>query len=60
MRNTFARVLTLIVAMGTGILGTQTLPKARMLLLSLAYFITNVAYLIAVYINKTNPLTPKM
>lgn len=60
MRNTFARVLTLLVAMGTGILGTQALPKARIFLLSLAYFVTNVAYLVAVYINKTNPLSPKM
>ena len=62
VRNTFARVLTLLVAMGTGITSNVEAhrQKPKILVLSILYFVANVAYLIAVYINKTSPLTPNV
>ncbi len=54
-RNTFGRVLTVLVALGTGIIAPSEIEshRVKLWLLSIAYFITNVAFLIAVYINRT-------
>jgi Lung seven transmembrane receptor len=54
-RNTFGRVLTLLVSLGTGILAPMEIPshKIKLIILSVAYFIANIAYLIAVYVNRT-------
>ena len=59
-RNTFARVLTLLVAMGTGIRATSQSQRDRpkLIALSILYVCSNVAYLIAVQMNKTQPLSP--
>ena len=54
-RNTFGRVLTVLVSLGTGIMAPSEIEshRVKLWLLSIAYFISNVAYLIAVYINRT-------
>jgi hypothetical protein len=54
-RNTFGRVLTVLVSLGTGIIAPTEIEshRVKLWLLSIAYFISNVAYLIAVYINRT-------
>jgi hypothetical protein len=59
-RNTFGRVLTLLVAMGTGITVPLQWNKRRTLIiiLSVLYLISNVAFLVAVYINKQHPISP--
>ena len=58
-RNTAARVLTLLVSMGYGIMVASVKKHtAKIIVLSIIYSVSNFVYLIAVYINKTNPLTP--
>ncbi len=54
-RNTFGRILTLLVSLGTGILPPMDIPshKAKLTILSIAYFIANIVYLVAVYLNRT-------
>jgi hypothetical protein len=63
-RNTFGRILTLLVSLGTAIMPPSEIPshKIKLWLLSIAYFITNVAYLIAVYLNRTyqHSLSPQV
>ena len=59
-RNTFARVLILLMSMGTGIMATPNAHKVKpkLIALSILYFASNLAYLIAIYLNKTQPLSP--
>jgi len=51
-RNTFGRVLTLLVSLGTGITQVKggAKQKAGMIALSVLYFLSNIAYLIVLYI----------
>jgi ABC-type molybdate transport system permease subunit len=65
IRNTFGRVLTLLVAMGTGITSKEQQKQLRgstwkIAVLSIIFAASNIVYLIAVYINRTRPLTPHM
>lgn len=58
-RNASARVLTLLVSMGYGIMVSNIKKhRAKIIVLTIVYSISNAAYLTAVYINKTSPLTP--
>jgi hypothetical protein len=58
-RNTYARVLTLLVAMGYGILVSSVAKHhAKIAVLTLLYFASNIVYLVSLYINKTSPLSP--
>lgn len=56
-RNTIARVLILVMAMGTGIISNEVIKmseKKKLIIgLSFLYFASNVAYLVAIQINKT-------
>jgi hypothetical protein len=58
-RNTFGRILTLLVALGTGITTPANSPKQRALIifLSILYFCANLAYLVAAYVHKTQTLS---
>ncbi|CDW90978.1 transmembrane protein 87b [Stylonychia lemnae] len=61
IRNTYARVLTLLVALGFGIVLTpqEVKQKYRSLILTLSglYFVSNTAYLIALYYNQIATLS---
>lgn len=58
-RNTFARVLCLVVAMGTGIMPTPQIreKKPKIIVLTVLYVATEVAYDVAVYLNKITPIS---
>ncbi len=56
-RNTFGRILTLLVSLGTGITVAAPRQRAAIIFLSLLYFVANLAYLIAEYIHKTQTLS---
>jgi len=61
LRNTFARVITLLVALGYGILIT-TMGKyqTKVMLLSFFYMIAHMAYLGLLYINQVSPVSGSM
>jgi Lung seven transmembrane receptor len=63
-RNTLARVLILVMALGTGIIAANAIrmPQRRpkIIALSVLYFLANTAYLIAVQVNQTRPLSPSV
>lgn len=61
LRNTFARVITLLVALGYGIL-IKTMGKYTQKVQALAFFymISLAAYLGVVYINHSNPVSGSM
>lgn len=61
LRNTFSRVITLLVALGYGIL-IKTMGKYEEKVLALAFFymISLAAYLGVVYINHSNPVSGSM
>ena len=60
-RNTFARLLILIVSLGVGIVITPQQCKdryfIRIILLSILYSFSNAVYLVSLYINQTTPLS---
>lgn len=59
-RNTFARLLILLLSMGVGLIPADKprQHKAKIIILTVLYVVSNIAYLIAVYMNKINPLSP--
>lgn len=61
LRNTFARVITLLVALGYGILIT-TMGKyqTKVMLLAFFYMIAHLAYLGLLYINHLSPVSGSM
>ena len=59
VRNALARILTLVVAMGYGILVSSILSQAcKLAILTVIYVASNIAYLVAVQINRTQPISP--
>lgn len=61
LRNTFARVLTLLVALGSGIVITPQEVKNKyrleIVVLSVLYMLSNAAYLYALHLNQETPLS---
>jgi hypothetical protein len=55
-RNTFGRILTLLVSLGTGIIQFKggAKQKAVLILLSVLYFFSNLAYLIVLHIQRNS------
>jgi hypothetical protein len=58
-RNTMARVLCLLVAMGIGLMPTPGIRKSRpkIITLTVLYVVTQAAYEVAVYLNKITPVS---
>jgi hypothetical protein len=61
LRNTFARVITLLVSLGYGILfKTMAKYEQKIMALSFLYMVSLAAYMGVVYINRSSPVSGSM